>query len=380
MILPDTPSVRFPTFIRRIVFTSLLLGGWFNSSGDEVFRVFAPDTKNNQLLSVRVTITDAGVGLQVEKPLGLSFSPNEATAHPNGKNLIIGGMAASGAVAATVEIMGDGSLRQTAKTGVGQPGGYISVDRTGRYFLSSHYGSGAVASHAVDENAAVGAVITSTRTPNLEAHCIITTPDNRFVYVPCVKDSNALFQYAFDEKTGQLSALEPFDAKPPVMFGPRHVVYHPTLPIAYFSNEQQLGVSVYAIGDDGQLTARQHATSMPRRTPFEKGKRDLSGSSLVLSPDGERLHLAVRDFGGNEDSVFTFRVEADGKLSLLNRTRVGKIPVKLATSPAGKHLLISESGDARLAIYETHADGTMTRVAAIEWPSGPRDLVVVQAR
>jgi len=379
-MLPDTPSVRFPTFIRRLVFTTLLWGGWLNLSGGEVFRVFAPDTKNQQLLSVRVTITDAGVTLDAVEPLALGFAPNEATAHPNGKHLIVGGTDSSGAVAATVEFMSDGRLRQTAKTEVGQPGGYISVDRTGRYFLSSHYRSGAVASYALDENAAVGAVITSTRTPNLEAHCIITTPDNRFVYVPCVKNSNALFQYAFDEKTGQLSALEPFDANPPAMFGPRHVVYHPTLPIAYFSNEQQLGVSVYAIGDDGQLTARQHATTMPRRTPFEKGKRDLSGSSLVLSPNGEQLHMAVRHFGGDEDSVFTFRVGADGKLSLLNRTRVGDIPVKLAMSPAGKHLLISESGDTRLAVFETHADGTLTRLAAMDWLSGPRDLVVVSAR
>lgn len=377
MLLLDTPSIRFSTDVRRIVFTVLLLSGLFNLSGGEAFRVFAPDSKNKQLMSVSVDIADDGIDLAMDVPLELGFSPNTVTLHPNGKNLIVGGTESQQAVAATVEIMRDGGLRKTAETDVGQPGGYISVDRTGQYFLSTHYRSGAVASHALDEDAAVGAVITSTQTPNLEAHCIITTPDNRFVYIPCVKNNNALFQYAFDAKTGRLSALEPFDAKPPAMFGPRHVIYHPTLPIAYFSNEQQLGVSVYGIGDDGQLSALQHATTIPRRTPFEKGKRDLSASSIVISPNGERLYVGLRDFNTDEDSVFTFRVEADGKLSLLSRTRVGDVPVKLAVSPRGKYLLVSESGDTRLAVYKVQSDGGLKLTAAIELPSGPRDMVVL---
>ena len=379
MYLPPSSRAPISARLRRLAACSLLLIGGFELLGNEAFRVFAPDTKNKQLMSITVNIADDGIDLAVEVPLELGFAPNTVTAHPNGKNLIVGGTASQQAVAATIEIMDKGGLRKTAQADVGQPGGFISVDRTGQYFLSTHYRSGAVASHAFGEDAAVGAVITSTKTPNLESHCIITTPDNRFVYIPCVKNNNALFQYAFDEKTGRLSPLEPFDAKPPAMFGPRHVIYHPTLPIAYFSNEQQLGVSVYGIGDDGQLTARQHATTIPRRKPFEQGKRDLSASSIVISPNGERLFVALRDFNTDEDSVFTFRVEADGRLSLLNRTRVGDVPVRLAVSPEGKYLVISESGDTRLAVYKVLSGGGLKRTAAIDLPSGPRDLVVVAA-
>lgn len=379
MHLPLTSRFPISARLRRFAACSLFLVGGFELLGNEAFRVFAPDTKNKQLMSVRVNIADDGIDLAMDVPLELGFAPNAVTVHPNGKNLIVGGTASQQAVAATVELMGDGGLRKTAETDVDQPGGYISVDRTGQYFLSAHYRSGAVVSHALGEDAAVGAVITATQTPNLEAHCIITTPDNRFVYIPCVKNNNALFQYAFDAKTGRLSALEPFDAKPPAMFGPRHVIYHPTLPIAYFSNEQQLGVSVYGIGDDGQLSALQHATTIPRRTPFEKGKRDLSASSIVISPNGERLYVGLRDFNTDEDSVFTFRVEAGGKLSLLSRTRVGDVPVRLAVSPEGKYLIVSESGDNRLAVYKVQFDDGLKLTAAIELPSGPRDMVVLAA-
>lgn len=365
--------------LKRVSVLFVLVGLAVRWAGAEEssFRVFLPDTKNQQLTAVDATVTANGIALKLGPALALGFAANEAAVHPGGQHLIVGGTTKTGAVAATVELLANGALRQTAESPVGEAGGYLSVDKTGRYFLSSHYRSALVATHTLDENAVVGAAVTSTRTPNLEAHCIVTTPGNRFVYVPCVKNNNAIFQYAFDENTGELSALEPFDAKPPAMFGPRHVVYHPDLPRAYFSNEQQLGVSVYEIADDGQLLAMQHATTIPRRQPFEQGKRDLSASSIVISPDATRLFVALRDFTTDDDSVFTFRVEADGKLSLLSRSKVGDVPVRLLMSPSGSHLLISEMGDSRLSAYAMGADGRLTRAASIDLPGSSRDMVVV---
>ncbi|GAB5559736.1 MAG: 6-phosphogluconolactonase [Synoicihabitans sp.] len=362
-----------------MVWLWLAAGLWapLASVSESSFRVFLPDTKNQQLTSVNASESEGGIILELGPALSLGFAANEATAHPDGEHLIVGGSTKNGAVAATIELLADGSLRKTAESPVGEAGGYLNVDRTGRFFLSTHYRSALVATHALDDNAVVGAAVTSTRTPNLEAHCIVTTPDNRFVYVPCVKTNNAIFQYAFDEETGELSALEPFDAKPPAMFGPRHVVYHPRLPRAYFSNEQQLGVSVYEIADDGQLSALQHATSVPRRSPYEKGKRDLSASSIVLSPDATRLFVALRDFTGEEDSVFTFRVEEDGKLSLLSRSKVGDVPVRLLVSPTGSHLLISEMGDSRLSAYAVGETGELTRAVSVVLPGSSRDMVLV---
>ena len=360
-----------------VYFVMVGLGGQSVGAEESSFRVFLPDTKNKQLTSVNASVVEGRIDLEMGPALALGFAANEATAHPDGLHLIVGGTAESGAVAATIELMADGSLRQTAESPVGEAGGYISVDRTGRYYLSTHYRSALVATHALGDGAVVGPVVTSTRTPTLEAHCIVTTPDNRFVYVPCVKTNNAIFQYAFDESTGELSALEPFDAKPPAMFGPRHVVYHPDLPLAYFSNEQQLGVSVYAIAENGQLSALQHATTVPRRAPFDREKRALSASSIVLSPDASRLFVAMRDFTEDDDSVFTFRVEADGRLTLLSRTLVGDVPVRLLMSPSGSHLLISESGESRLSAYSVGDNGALMRAASIDLPAGSRDMVVL---
>ena len=367
--------------LKRVFVLFVLVGlcGQWSQAEESSFQVFLPDAKNQQLSTVNAVVKGDAITYEMGPALALGIVANGVTAHPDGKHLIVGGTTKDGAVAATVALWADGSMHLTGVSAVSEAGGYLSVDKSGRYFLSSDYRSARVASHVLDDEAIVGEAVTSTRTPNLEAHCIVTTPDNRFVYVPCVKNNNAIFQYAFNEKTGELSALEPFDAKPPAMFGPRHVVYHPTLPRAYFSNEQQLGVSVYAIEEDGQLSALQHATTVPRRTPFEQGKRDLSASSIVISPDATRLFVALRDFTGEEDSVFTFRIEADGRLSLLSRTKVGDVPVRLAMSPTGSHLLISEMGDSRLSAYAVAADGVLTRAASIDLPVSSRDMVVVGA-
>ncbi len=344
--------------------------------GNDSFRLFVPDPQNQQIKAYSIQSHPSGLVTKAEDSLGLSFSPHGIAIDPKRDSLILTGASAGNPMSATVVHSKNGGLKLVGSNTLAHPTGYTSVDRTGSYFMSSHYQTGWVAVYRIEKNGIVGDATTTLRTPNPEAHCIRTNPDNRFAYVPCVKNNTALFQFAFDAGTGKLEPLAPYNAKPPAMFGPRHVAYHPTLPIVYFSNEQQLGVSVFAIGDDGQLTDRQHATTLPRRSPFEKGKRDLHASDLVLSPDGKRLFIAIRDFGGDEDSIFAFRIEMDGKLSLESRTKVGDIPWKLDISPGGEYLIVCESGVRNIAFFEIAPDGSLDRIPNISIPSGTRDMAV----
>lgn len=361
-----------PCVIMMMASTSVL--------GNDRFYVFAADQKNQQVLGVSVNITNDGILTRQSEPLRLSFGPTSIVAHHRGKRLIVSSTSKDGnrgSPVAAAEVLEAGKLRVVEASWLEQPTGYTSVDRSGRFFLFANYGSGNIGVYRINNNGGVGARVCSLHTPRREAHCILTTRDNRFVYVPCVKEDNALYQYSFDAQTGHLRRLDPLNALPPAMFGPRHVAYHPNLPIAYFSNEQQLGVSVYEIGSEGQLTDTQHAVTMPRRSPFVQGKRDLHASDLVVSPDANRLFVAVRDFVGDEDSVFAFRIESDGRLSQLSRTKVGDIPWKLDLSPDGKYLLASEVADSRLSFYKIHSDGGLSRIAGVDWGAGIRGMAVV---
>lgn len=367
--------------LRMIPCIIMVLGG--TVFGDDAFYVFAPDQKNEQVLSLEVHATGHDVTVRMGDPLRLSFGPTSITGHRDGKVLIVSSATPGDqekAAAVNLEVLEAGKLRVVETSPLIHPTGYTSIDRSGRYFLSTNYRSGSIDVYRIDQSGAVGVQVCSRKTPQAYAHSILTTRDNRFAYVPCVKENNALYQFTFDEQNGQLIPLDPFDASPPAMFGPRHVAYHPTLPIVYFSNEQQLGVSVYKIGADGQLAATQHAVSMPRRSPYVSGKRGLHGSDLVMTPDGQRLFLAVRDFVADEDSVFAFQVESDGRLRLIGRTKVGDVPWKLALSPNGRFLLVSESFDRRLSILAIHSDGSLSPAAHVEWDAEVRDMVVVDSR
>lgn len=348
----------------------------------EPFYLFAPDGNGRQLLSLLVEPGADRVEIHQQGPLSLPWNPSGVVAHRAGTRLIVTspGGGGEGPSAADVSVDAAGNLSLVGTSTLKFPTGYTSIDRSGRFFLSSNYRDGHVDVYRIAESGSIGDHVCHVETPLKYSHCVLTTPDNRFAYIPCVKENNALFQYGFNQQTGKLTPLDPFDARPPAMFGPRHVAYHPTQPIAYFSNEQQLGVSVFEIGKDGQLAGKQHAVSMPRRAPYQRGKRGMHASDLVVTSDGEWLFLAVRDFVGDEDSLFTFRIEADGRLSQVARTLVGDIPWRLALSPEQKHLLVSETASKTLAIFQINADGSLDLAARTNWNTAARDMVTIAVR
>ena len=346
--------------------------------GKDAFRLVVPDSQNQQLSVYSINPTASGVSLRPEDSLKLSFNPARLAVNPTNQSLVVSGTRSKKPVAAVVTTTKGMNVFDVST--LVHPVGYNSVDRSGRFFMTVHYGTGSVATYPLGKDGSIGDLAHSLTTPQREAHCILTTPDNRFVYIPCVKNNNALFQYAFDDASGKLVPLKTFNAEPPAMFGPRHVAYHPTLPIAYFSNEQQLGASVYEIGKEGQLSDLQHVNTIPRRSPFEQGKRDLHASDIALTPDGRLLFVALRDFNGEEDSVFSFSVDSNGKLRPAARTLVGDIPWKLTLSPDGKHLAICESGLRRITLFAVQSDGSLTRHPGVEIAARTNDMAALPLR
>ncbi|MEZ6123383.1 MAG: beta-propeller fold lactonase family protein [Planctomycetaceae bacterium] len=350
------------------------------ASGEEAFQLVVPDAANQQVVAFHIRTESERVQIERGDAVRVPFAPHSISWNKRLGQLITTSGSEQESWAATIVWQRDNTLKLAVVTELQHPSGYTSVDQSGRFFMTAHYASGTIAVYSIQDDGTISRHGHSVVTPNAEAHCILTTRDNRFAYVPCVKLNNALFQYAFDASSGTLQPLTPFNANPPAMFGPRHIAYHPTLPVCYFSNEQQLGVSVYRIGENGQLADLQHAVTMPRRTPFENGKRDLHASDLAVTSDGERLFVAVRDFNGSEDSLFSFRIESDGRLSLLARTLVGDIPWRILLSPDDNFLLVSETGSAQLSVYKIASTGELTLAAKNDWGISPRDMVIAAGK
>ena len=346
--------------------------------GVDPFGVYAVDASGEQLLHITVRPDGHRVRVVQEGVLAMPGKPHDIARHPT-QSVFVVTLVGKGAVsprAVTLVRGSDGKLSIAGFTELQDSTGYTSFDRTGGYFLASSYHDGHFDVYQVKPDGVLGDRVSHQQVAEKYAHSVLTTPDNKFLYVPCVKEFNAIYQYSFDEKTGDVQPLDPFDAKPPHMFGPRHIAYHPFLPYVYFSNEQQLGVSAYRIEEDGQLTAIQHAATIPRRSPYTAGVRGMHASDIAVTHDGQFLFLALRDFVGDEDSVFMFRIAEDGRLSLVSRKRVGDIPWRLRVSPSDAYLLVSESRDKTLAVLPIQQDGGLGDAVRMDWGAEVRNMVI----
>ena len=204
-----------------------------------------------------------------------------------------------------------------------------------------------------------------------EAHCLLTTPDNKFVYVPYVKGNNAIYQYRFDAESGQMTALEPKNANPPEGTGPRHMAYHPTKPVVYFSNEQHLGVSSWDIAETGALKLRQICDAFAKDTP----KDGASASDIVLSLDGRFLFCGIRGRTPEFNSISRYRVKDGGDLEFLGLTPTDKIPWGFALSPAGRFLMVAAYEGATLKAYQISHSGELQEAGSLAWDNNIMSIV-----
>jgi 6-phosphogluconolactonase len=325
------------------------------------------------LLIVEATPVDDGLSLKLAKPVDLGFPAATTTSHPERGVLYVA--AATGdegnTAGAIILLDDDGGYLRHAPMKLHHGYAYLSLDRANRFLLGVDYFGGYVDVYAVDEAGTPGKRVAALNEGRRNAHCVLPTPDNRFIYIPYVKDTNAIFQYRFHSETGELTALEPKNANPPEGTGPRHMAYHPTKPIVYFSNEQHLGVSVYEMEQTGALKIRQVCDAVDQDEP----KQGVSSSDILVTPDGRFLFAGIRGHQRDFDWISRYRVKSDGEIELLGLTPADKIPWGLALSPCGKYLLVTAYQGSTLTAFEIGADGDLAQRASLTWDKNISDLV-----
>ena len=353
-----------------ILLASFLFG---DALAGEAYRVYAASRATSQLWIVEVSSSDDEVSVKVAEKRDLGFPGSTITLHPEKPLLYLAapfGKDGSNP-GATIELDEEGNyLRQHD---LENPNGYayLSLDRGNRFLLGSNYRGGQVDVFSLEENGHWGERVAALDEGRKNAHCVLTTPDNRFLYIPYVKDTNALYQYQFDPESGAVTALDPKNANPPEGTGPRHQAYHPTLPITYFSNEQGVGVSVYRRKDSGQLEFLQSLDALEPDHPRE----GMSSSDIVITPDGRFVFVGIRAGKQDFNRVARYRVEEDGKVALLGLTPTDEIPWGFTLSPDGTHLLVSAFKGETLTLFEIGDGGELVERAKLPWDPQITDLV-----
>ena len=365
--------------MKLILITALLgLGMAVTSLAAEAFRVYAPSSKTQTLWIVdAVPREDGGLELKVAEKRELGFNGRIIAAHPKKPLLYLsGGGGERGKVpGAVVTLAKDGAYASHQPVDLNDDAAYLSLDRSGAFLFGVSYGNGRLNVYRLDENGVPGKAVATVDEGKNQAHCVLVSPDNKYLYIPYVKDSLALLQYRFDASSGAVTPLDPLNANPPAGTGPRHLVYHPALPMVYFTNEQGIGLSTYERLSDGQLVLRQDIPILPEGM----SKEGLSASDLEITPDGKFIFAGLRGHSQNFDRIARYRVGEDGQAELLGLTPADKIPWGLALSPDGKYLLVSAYTGATLTAYRITTEGGLEKAASLSWDAEISDLLTLAA-
>jgi 6-phosphogluconolactonase len=173
------------------------------------------------------------------------------------------------------------------------------------------------------------------------AHCVLATPDNRFVVVSDL-GTDRLVTYRFDAAAGTLERAA--ETELPPGSGPRHFVFHPTKPFAYGVNE--LASTVASLAFDAETGSFTVLDVTP--TVAESARAGNHCSEIRLGPDGRFLYVANR----GHDSLSVFKVGDDGIARLRSTVASGgRTPRHFAFAPDGRTLAVANQDSDSIALF-----------------------------
>jgi len=369
--------VSIRTFL--VGFIALSTGFPSLAAEPEPFKIYAPSRNGEELLILQVTPEKEDKSPYAEMRLidstALGFAARSIAQHPTKPLLYLTG--GSGKTSGNNFGMRQLDPKTNEDTGgvmatLPRNYSYLSVDRTGEFLLGCNYGEGIVDIYRLQESGMPDPNPVATLEEGRKAaHCVLLSPDNRHFYIPYVKENNALYQYRFDAATGVPTALEPMNAGSPEGTGPRHLAYHPNLPILYFSEEQGLGVSIYHRDvESGKLKYSESVSSVPDDVPDE----GVSASDIVMTPDGNFLYTGIRGHKHEFDHIAGYAVQEDGGLKPLGLTETSAVPWGLAVSPDSNFLVVTAFKGAEILLYRIGEDGSLEKAASLPVEEGISDV------
>lgn len=241
-------------------------------------------------------------------------------------------------------------------------GTYVNVDPTGGYVFVASYNEGLLSFFHYD-----GAGFSDAQTfePGMNAHQVRVDKSGRHVYVPCL-GSDHVAQYDLDPASGALS--ENATATVASNGGPRHMIFHPSEPVAYVLSENSSQVHVYDIDEtSGSLTLRADQSVYTAEDEMRHWSSDIQ-----VTPDGSYVYAVNRD----EPEVVRFEVQADQSLVRSGSDSLGSVVRAFAVDPGSAYLQIGGE-DGNLVAYRIDpATGSLTETSSVPGLGDIRNTII----
>ena len=314
---------------------------------------YTDDGKSEGIYLVRI---DKRSGqLRIVRPVNAGPNPSFLTIHPNGHTLYAVNEGEKGAVT-VFGIAGDGMLAPYAFGSQPSQGAgpcYVSVDRFGRMVLVANYDSGSIAMLPIQSDGELSpatSVIKHTGSgPNLErqkephAHCIVADPSNQFVLAADL-GADRVFVYRLDLDSSLLKHVEGGDGVMRPGAGPRHIAFHPTLPLVYVANELDSTVATLRFDSTrGALSPIDTHSTVPAGWRGENFPADIH-----VAPSGRTLYVSNR----GHNSVAVFAMATDGALAISQHVSTqGDWPRNFSLDPTGRWLLVANQRSNSVIVF-----------------------------
>ena len=245
---------------------------------------------------------------------------------------------------------------------------YVSLDRSGRVALVANYAGGSVALLAIQPDGALAPaaqVVQHAGTgPNAErqaaphAHCILADPSNRFVLAADL-GADHVFVYRLDLDGTSLRHVEGGDAVMRPGAGPRHLAFHPTLPLVFVANELDSTVATLRF-DAGRGTL----SPLDARSTIPAGWRGTGTNypaDIHVASSGRTLYVSNR--GHNSIAVFSVAASTGEGALVLDQTisTEGDWPRNFSLDPTGRWLLVAnQRSDSVVVLGRDPDNGSLT--------------------
>ena len=180
---------------------------------------------------------------------------------------------------------------------------------------------------------------------------------------------NVIYQFRFDENTGHLTPNSPLRIEPEERLGPRHLCFHPTQDILYFSDEQGCSVTGYRLNTStGTLSAFQTITTLP------DGHTGRNTCSMIqIASSGKFLYAPNR----GHNNIAAFSVDATGQLTSIGQVSTEVVPSAFSLDPEGRFLFAAGSESGRLASYRITGDtGELTPLETYSVGKRPMSVLI----
>ena len=315
-----------------------------------------------------------GGGLTHKHDVAVDGGPFTLAISPDRNHLYCGTRETPGLTSFRIDQSG-GNLTPTGAVPLDSWPVYVNTDRRGRFLLSSYYQGARVAVHPIGGDGSVGGPPVVSLETATGAHAMQTDPTNKYAFVPHIAGNgpNQVWQFHFDEDTGQITPNNPAIVEPEEFLGPRHFCFHPSLDVLYFSNEQGCSVSGYRLdASNGTLSLFQTITTLPPEVFAERN----TCSQIQITGAGDFLYAPNR----GHDSIACYRVDAStGELTGNGIVASEARPNALCLGPGDRYIYSAGQDSGQMAIFRVDGEsGALSREGTVPMGSGPCWISIVE--